>query len=570
MRRIAYDYELAARDYDLHNFEVYLDQRGVQSEGRGRARKWFCIWHDDTSTPNANLFDGGDGKVWLFCHACGAHGDILDVAAHFEDHALLDRYVLTDRQQPQRRPVARSKPKVEAEVVPVDTRKQWAHDLDDARYALQWTERKISMETIKALNLRVLKAGPHAGRLLVPFFDAEGEITTLTSRSVDGSKPKYRNEAGAHQLLYWTPAALRAERGSTLVLTEGQSDAIAAYDCGFAAVAVCGATSFNAALAATLRGYKVLIVGDGDDAGTMFAQGADALLSAAFVERRWCTAPEGDDIAELHLMGEAKAWLRGQCALPFTTPWKHLNRITADTDMPAVKWLIDGWVPGMGVGIIYGESETYKSWLGCTLAQAVSLGTPWLGKMVTETGPAVILDWENTQNDLVDRQFKLNVDSNSMLHWMHLGSASLYDPEVVDEITVFLESVQPRFVFFDSLSRAFDGLEENAAGETNQALKLLMTMCDEINAAGLVLHHANKPWRDGTAGFKTRMRGSTALVNAAQYAMYAQKGPKGEAYLHWAKQRSGIKPLPLEFELWDTPDGKVRLEHIRTLKHPTP
>ena len=575
------DYAKAHRDFDIDRFDRWLQDHRVGSRGMGRNRKYFCPFHDDGKTPNGTLYAGKDGVVRYNCFACGERGDIVDLAStpELNDKHLLAQYGGTsdDRTHPQKKTVHKAgndAPRTTSTTPDDDGRSsnpaadtpmgdnrhadQWNAWASSQQPAVEyWTGRGISQQTIDRLRLTVAPGDdPHyPHRLIIPFLVGD-IVERITSRSPDGSAPRWKDPPGQKRL--YKPACPDAP-DDLLIVTEGPSDAIAVTDAGWRAVGVLGAHVWrdDHANDAIWQGRKIAVVGDGDTAGAQFAEQVAASLCAAGHRVLIVPAPEGQDLADLHADDKLAGWLvdNVDCAA-WPERWPGLRRITPDTPIEAVTWLVPGWMPGGGLTLIFGDPATGKSWLGADLAAAVAAGRNWLGCPTETQGAAVVFDWENPGPVIKERCSALGAHCDNF-HWRE-ATGSLYDDTYVGMVQQFLAEVQPQFVFFDSLSRAFPGLEENDAPSVNAAMTLLMGLCRSVDAAGLVLHHANKT-QASNRGY--RVRGNSAILAAAEAAWETSKS-KGQFVLRPAKMRNAEEPEPVQWDLYADPQHDRRL-HVR-------
>lgn len=111
---------------------------------------------------------------------------------------------------------------------------------------------------------------------------------------------KYNTVSGDRVRLFNTTALLRAN--DTMIVTEGEIDAITAQVYGFDAIGVPGASSWQAHFREPLLGYEIVFVlADGDEPGMKFANTvARSLPNAKIVPcppgedvNSWITNPEG-------------------------------------------------------------------------------------------------------------------------------------------------------------------------------------------------------------------------------------------------------------------------------------
>jgi DNA primase len=137
-----------------------------------------------------------------------------------------------------------------------------------------------------------------AGRLAIPYTTPRGPgpvgmkfrcLRHTDCKAVDC--PKYLAHTGMGQRLY-NVGAFQVE-SDTIGITEGEFDAIVASEAGIPSVAVPGVKGWHDAWQFCFEGYsRVLVFGDGDDAGRPFAEKICALVQNAQVVH----FPDGHDV----------------------------------------------------------------------------------------------------------------------------------------------------------------------------------------------------------------------------------------------------------------------------------
>lgn len=146
------------------------------------------------------------------------------------------------------------------------------------------------------------------GRLAIPYLAPRGGPTGMKFRCLRHTDckavecPKYLSHAGMGQRLYNVGALRRA--GDTIALCEGELDAVVATENGIPAIGVPGVKNWADAWAYSLEGFeRVLVFGDGDNAGREFAERlADQIENA-----RAIAMPDGEDVSSLVLRHGAEA-----------------------------------------------------------------------------------------------------------------------------------------------------------------------------------------------------------------------------------------------------------------------
>ena len=108
-----------------------------------------------------------------------------------------------------------------------------------------------------------------AHRLIIPYFDNEGNIINLQGRNIDtDQQPKYKLLSGIETCLYNTQGL---KRGDTVYLCEGAIDTLSCLQLGLKhPVGIPGVNNFKEQYYSVLDPYKIIIASDKDGAGKAF------------------------------------------------------------------------------------------------------------------------------------------------------------------------------------------------------------------------------------------------------------------------------------------------------------
>jgi len=168
--------------------------------------------------------------------------------------------------------------------------------------AADWLEgRGLIVEDAALYRLGVVnddspESGPYKGRLSIPYLTPNG-VVDIRFRSMLPLGPKYLSRPGAAAHLYNVPALWRDAK--QIAICEGEIDAIVMdlYS-GIPAVGVPGVQLWKDHFRRVFADYdRVLIIGDGDDAGREFANRiAGTMDNAVAVKMR-----DGMDVNDLLL-----------------------------------------------------------------------------------------------------------------------------------------------------------------------------------------------------------------------------------------------------------------------------
>lgn len=158
--------------------------------------------------------------------------------------------------------------------------------------------RAISREIADKYRIGVVPEGcsieweKYRGYIAIPYLTRSGPVTIRFRRPPDrDSGPKYMSLPGDKPRLF-NVGVLAMPYGDTLAIVEGEIDAISVTEyAGLPAIGVPGVSSWSDTFSRMVKDYdRILVVGDGDEAGRNFADGLAEELEAIAV-----TLPDAQD-----------------------------------------------------------------------------------------------------------------------------------------------------------------------------------------------------------------------------------------------------------------------------------
>lgn len=224
---------------------AYSSLEEAVSSGHGTERQFLCHVHEDSNaSASVNVVKG----LWV-CYGCGAGGRIdTDAIEINPDWLSRDLRRLEET-------LATGGPKTYSE--------EWLRLFTAAGPGDYWLSR-FTPEACEHFNLGMLPDGSAA---VYPLRDQNGMIRGVVERNLSQEGPKYKYPFGTDT----TDFLFNYHRcsGDEIVLVEGATDAIAAWEAGYEAMAIYG-SRLSAAQQALLRRYapkRLLLAFDQDEAG---------------------------------------------------------------------------------------------------------------------------------------------------------------------------------------------------------------------------------------------------------------------------------------------------------------
>lgn len=200
-----------------------------------------------------------------------------------------------------------------------------------------------------------------------------------------------------------------------------------------------------------------------------------------------------------------------------------------------MRWLVKHVIPADSIGMLFGGSGTFKSFIAIDAALHVAHGLPWLGRY-TAPGPVLYIAAEGGTG-LWSR-----IDAWHRDRRLRMQDAGVYVVPTAVDLTVdawrVVEAVQgvgvtPALVVVDTLSQTYGG-EENSANEMAAYLRELGTRFRSLwGCAVLLVHHSGHQATE-------RPRGSSAIRGNVDFLLGVHRDEKEMlATLTCVKQKDG-------------------------------
>lgn len=211
----------------------------------------------------------------------------------------------------------------------------------------------------------------------------------------------------------------------------------------------------------------------------------------------------------------------------------------------SVLWLVKHVVPAESIGILYGGSGTFKSFIAIDLAMHVAHGMSWLDRK-TKQGTVLIIAAEGGAG------LWRRICAWHRTHRIQWAGAQVFvvpiPVDLMQDAARVAEAAQkvgvkPDLVVIDTMSQTFSG-EENSSTEVSKYLREIgLWFRNAWQAAVLVVHHTGHKETE-------RARGSSAIRSNVDFMLSVSRDEKEMlATLEFVKQKDGELLDPASFQL---------------------
>jgi len=312
------------------------------------------------------------------------------------------------------------------------------------------------------------------------------EPKDFRQRKPDGAGGWVWKLGGTLRVLYRLPQVLAAAKaGQTVYVVEGEKDAHAVEKAG--AVATCnsgGAGKWKPHHTTALAGAKVIVVADRDTPGRAHARDVVASLHKAGISVRLLEPATGKDVSDHLAAGLALTDLAPVAdEVDELAPEGDLDAVRArfprlniaallSADRPPREWVLPGLIPAGAAVALIAPAGTGKSLLLLSAMIGVARGDrAFAGLPIPRARRVVLVDMENTEDDLADRLLALGITAADVVDLenlviIHLPPLAPLDTEVgglefgalIDAYAIQAGDV----VVLDSLQRVVKGPENDS------------------------------------------------------------------------------------------------------------
>ena len=421
------------------------------------------------------------------------------------------------------------------------------------------------------------------------YTDAEGALLFQTVRYEPKTFRQRRpgeqggwvwNLKGVEPVLYRLPYVVEAVQvGRPVFVVEGEKDVHALEALGLTATtSPMGAGKWRAAYAEALRGARVVVLSDADEAGRAHAQTVAESLHGIAADVRLVKLPglgpkedasdwvvAGGTAEALEALVEATWSCKQEAEGANSVMTSSVGVLISEVEREQVRWLWPGRIALGKLTILDGDPGLGKSTLAYDLAARLTSGRALPTGEPSERGGVIILSTEDGLGDTIRPRLEtagadltrcLAIQSLPDASESNLDKTSERVPIIPDDLPLLGEGarrVEARLLVIDPLM-AHLGAKTNAYkdADVRRALAPLTRFAEEHALAVVVIRHLNK-MSGGSPLY--RGGGSIGLIGAARSGLLVGRDPMDESRLVLASVKSNLarKPDSLAFRVVSSP-----------------
>lgn len=211
--------------------------------------------------------------------------------------------------------------------------------------------------------------------------------------------------------------------------------------------------------------------------------------------------------------------------------------------------LIDGYFPAGSVGVIFGDSQAYKSFLLIDIAGHIATGKPWRGKSVQQ-GKVLFIAGEGGNGLRVRVKAWFERHGEPVRNFaISIVPLELCDPKnadlLISDIRRFIGNDSFCLIVLDTLNTHFGPGDENTTADMSRFRGAALRLSQATKATVGISHHCGL--QD-----KARGRGSISLHNGIDWEFKLERGGDYTT-LSNTKVKDGETPPPLSWKLVQQP-----------------
>ena len=235
-------------------------------------------------------------------------------------------------------------------------------------------------------------------------------------------------------------------------------------------------------------------------------------------------------------------------------------------DLPEQDWTVDGILRAGSVCLLGAYGSSGKTWFAIDLLLSIAYGVKWLGRFPCKKGAVVYMDLESGDYELRRRIQQVYLARHSEMEEAEGGlgipneaMALCTQPNIsmaseTFEARVGALAIGRKLVIFDSLAAFSAGVDENTS-TMREGLDKLRKIAEETGCSFVILHHTKKTPAKGDCDPREMFRGSSAIFDAVDSAIFFTVQTDKPIRVEQAKNRHGQKFAPFEASITDLESG---------------
>lgn len=185
--------------------------------------------------------------------------------------------------------------------------------------------------------------------------------------------------------------------------------------------------------------------------------------------------------------------------------------------------LVKGWLSEGAFSVLYGPSNSGKTFVALSIAANVAAGRPWFGCQTRKSRVLYIAleggrGFENRMAAIVERIPELR--KTQLLYFLTMP-LDLYSEEGLKDLCEALPEDDFGLIVVDTLARAMAGADENSTRDMGQLVCNMDWLREVTGAHVMMIHHSGKDMSKGA-------RGSSALRAAVDTEISLSEGGRME------------------------------------------
>ena len=333
----------------------------------------------------------------------------------------------------------------------------------------------------------------------------------------------------------------------TIIIVEGEKCAEALWERGIPATCNAGgANKWPDGLNDYFKGREVIILPDNDDAGINHAKLVRKQLKQTAKSVK-CILLDG-----LNDKGDVWDWfcnpnndadkLAALTKGPETTGFGYSVLSVADLEkLPKQEWLVDGLIPKVGVGSIYGAPASFKTFLALHLGLSIASGRS-IAERSVQGGKVLYSAHEGFYG--IHRRLEPAIQHHSFdangFHLTHQNKPlDLCDKSEIDALIE--DGDNYALIIIDSLVQAMIDVDENSNTEVARALNVAESLAYAKQCCVLLIDHTGKETKGA--------RGASAKLGNQDFSLSIKRHQETDRLsVKVEKQKDGQDNFTVEFQ----------------------